>query len=288
MANPVRALAQAKGFRVMLTGLGGDDWLTGSSHHAADLFRTFRLAALIRQVRIDARVPAIVSRAAASRLFWFGFWPLVPQAARRALRRVLRRNGFPRWIDREFAHKIRLSERLRPPQTARRPFSSYVQADLFRTAISGFGAHFIEIEERSASRFGFEQRHPFHDQRIIEFALALPEEQRWRGDQIKFILRQAMRGFLPETIRQRVTKAEFSHVFAEALRTQGGEQLFGSLTTASMGWVEGEQVKTAYRDMARLYTGGDNRYTRHIWSLWLIFGIELWFNAVCLNRTRST
>jgi asparagine synthase (glutamine-hydrolysing) len=281
MADPLRSLARAKGFRVLLTGLGGDDWLTGSSYHYADLLRRLCVVALIRQVRFDSRVPAVVWRR--SSLFWFGFWPFVPWIVRQALRWVLRRNGFPRWMGRRFAREIRLSKRLQRP-TAKRPFSSFAQADLYRTAISGFGAHFTEMEERSASRFGFEQRHPFHDRRVIEFALALPEEQRWRRDQIKFVLRQAMYGLLPETIQQRLTKAEFSHVFAEALHAQGGEQLFDSLVIASMGWVDGEQVQTAYREMAQLYARGDERYIRHVWPLWFIFGIELWFNTVFLNR----
>ena len=281
MADPLRSLARAKGFRVLLTGLGGDDWLTGSSYHYADLLRRLRLVALIRQIRFDSRVPAVVWPRFS--LFRFGFWPFVPPSARDALKWVLRRNGLPRWMGRRFAREIRLSERLRRP-TAKRPFSSFAQADLYRTAISGFGAHFIEMEERSASRFGFEQRHPFHDRRIIEFALALPEEQRWRRNQIKFVLRQAMSGLLPETIRQRLTKADFSHVFAEALHGQRGERLFDSLAIASMGWVDGGWVQTAYRDMAQLYARGDEQYSRYIWPLWFIFGIELWFNMVFLHR----
>src|SRR5688572_30013833 len=92
-----------------------------------------------------------------------------------------------------------------------------------------------------------------------------------------------MHGLLPETIRQRRTKAEFSHVFAEAMNAQGGEQSFDSLAIASK-WVEGEQVRNAYREMAQLYTKGDQRYMRHIWMMWLIYGIELWFNMVFLNR----
>jgi asparagine synthase (glutamine-hydrolysing) len=39
MSDPLKVLAHAKGFRVLLTGLGGDDWLMGSSYHYADLLR---------------------------------------------------------------------------------------------------------------------------------------------------------------------------------------------------------------------------------------------------------
>jgi hypothetical protein len=93
-----------------------------------------------------------------------------------------------------------------------------------------------------------------------------------------------MRDLLPETIRQRVTKADFAHVFAEALQAQGGEHLFDSLTIASMGWVNGERVREMYWELSQLYAAGDRRYSKYIWPLWLAYGIELWFNTVFLKR----
>jgi asparagine synthase (glutamine-hydrolysing) len=281
MSDSLKVLAHAKGFRVLLTGWGGDDWLMGSFYHYADLLCRLRILALIRQARFDSHLsPMIVPL---SSVFQFGVKPLLPRTVRRALRWMLRRDGFPRWMDPHFARRIHLAERIRL-EAIRRPFSSFAQADLYRSAFSGFAAHFSEVEERSASWFGLEQRHPLDDRRIIEFALALPEQQRWRQDQSKFVLRQAMRDLLPETIRQRVTKADFAHVFAEALQAQGGEHLFDSLTIASMGWVNGERVREMYWELSQLYAAGDRRYSKYIWPLWLAYGIELWFNTVFLKR----
>jgi asparagine synthase (glutamine-hydrolysing) len=286
MSEPLKALAQAKGFRVLLTGHGGDDWLIGSLYHSADLLCRLRILALIRQVRFDSPVSAMI--VPISMLFQFGIKPILPRTARRALRWILWRDGFPGWMEPDFARRIHLAERIRRGQAVRRRFPTFAQEDLYRTTSSGFGAHFSEVEERSAAWFGLEQRHPLHDRRMIEFALALPEEQRWRRDQPKFILRQAMQGLLPESIRQRLTKADFSHVFAEALHAQGGERLFDFLTIASMGWVRGERVREMYREMARLYARGDPGYTKYVWPLWLAYGIELWFNTVFLKRGSSS
>jgi asparagine synthase (glutamine-hydrolysing) len=281
MSDSLKALAHAKGFRVLLTGLGGDDWLTGSLYHYADLLRRLRMLALVRQARFDSHLsPMIVPL---SSVLQYGVKPLLPQTVRRALRWMLRRDGFPPWMDPHFARRIHLAERIRG-EAVRRPFTTFARADLYRSACSGFGAHFAEVEERSASWFGLEQRHPLHDRRIAEFALALPEEQRWRRDQPRFVLRQAMQGRLPETIRLRLTKADFSHVFAEDLQAQGGEDLFDSLTIASMGWVNGERVRDMYRQLLQLYAKGDSGYTLYVCPLWLAYGIELWFNTVFLNR----
>ena len=114
----------------------------------------------------------------------------------------------------------------------------------------------------------------------MEFALALPEEQRWRGEQPKFILRNAMRGLLPESIRLRLTKADFGHVFAKALKAIGGENFFNSLAIGSNEWVNGTELSALYRQMIRSYEGSSQELTPHTWKLWMASGIEVWFRTV--------
>jgi len=123
---------------------------------------------------------------------------------------------------------------------------------------------------------------------VIEFAFALPEEQRWRGHEPKFILRNAMRGLLPETIRRRLTKADFSEVFPEALEAIGGENFFNSLTIASMGWVDGNQASGLYREMIQSYRQSNGGLIAHTWQLWMICGIELWFRAVFVGGCQAS
>jgi asparagine synthetase B (glutamine-hydrolysing) len=159
------------------------------------------------------------------------------------------------------------------------PFSSYAQQDLFSSTVHGLGIHGTELDERAASFFGLESRHPLNDQRIIEFALALPEEQRWQ-DKPKSILRKAMGGQLPTSVRERVLKADFSCIFAQALLTESNAAIFQSLSVASMGWVDGGQIWTAYQTMARCYSRGDETYQFHVAPLWMIFGVELWYRTL--------
>jgi asparagine synthase (glutamine-hydrolysing) len=280
MSNPLKKLAREKGFRVLLTGLGGDEWLTGSLYHYADLLRRFRILSMIRQIRCDSRVAGIILPS--SPMLKLALWPLLPQSARRVIRGVMRRDGVPNWMGRQFARRIQLTERLRW-ETDGREFSSYAQGDLYNTLSSGWQTHFVEMEERAASWFGLEERHPLNDRRIVEFALALPEDQRWRRDRPKYILRQAMAGLLPETVRQRLTKADFSHSFAATFQALGGEHFFDSLSVTSMGWVEGAWVRRMYQQMAQLYAHGDEGYAAYVWPLWMILGTELWFKTIFLN-----
>jgi hypothetical protein len=38
--------------------------------------------------------------------------------------------------------------------------------------------------------------------------------------------------------------------------------------------------------MAGLYAAGDQGYTQHVWPLWMIFGIELWFKTLFVDEGR--
>jgi len=208
-----------------------------------------------------------------------GVFPLVPWTWRYLIKRVLGRTGIPSWIDAQFARRIRLYERLNR-ENIRLRFSTFAQQDIYNNNLAyGFLFHGYESGNRSESWFGVEKRHPFMDKRVVEYALALPEEQRWRWDQPKFVVRRAMQGLVPERILRRDTKADFSHVFAEALQVRESGRLFDSLLIESMRWVDGEILRKIYRKMAQNFASGDPTYISYVWKLWMTFGIELWFNT---------
>jgi asparagine synthase (glutamine-hydrolysing) len=280
MGNPLRALAREKGVRVLLTGTGGDEWLTGSPFHAADLARQLKFRSLIDLVGFCSGASG--AREAVHLALRYGVWPLLPQGLRQGLRQVIGRDGVPLWLNQQFARRIDLPTRMRLEMNWR-PYPSAAQADLALTLTNGWWVHSLEIEERASAWYALEERHPFTDRRIVEFATALPEEQRWRRDQPKFILRQAMQGLLPETVRQRLTKAEFSPVLIQTLQALGSRRLFDSLLTASMGWVNGDEVRSMYKKVAQGPVQDHADHIPYLWPLWMVVGIELWLRSVLLS-----
>jgi asparagine synthase (glutamine-hydrolysing) len=58
--------------------------------------------------------------------------------------------------------------------------------------------------------FSVEGRLPFLDYRVVEFAFSLPSSFKIRGGYTKRVLRESMRGILPEKVRQRVSKLGFA------------------------------------------------------------------------------
>lgn len=282
IASPLAGMARARGMRVLLNGSGGDEWLTGSNYHYADLLASGQLAEV--GYLFSADLHDYGTHYACSQLAWSGLNPLLTPSLRTGLKRLLgRQNATPAWIDREFAVRIDLGARLRSARE-RLPQLGFAANDIYRVATNGFQLHAVEIEERAAAITGIERRMPFHNQRLIEFALAIPERQRNRTPEIKYVLRQALRDYLPESIRHRQDKADFSHLFAAMFAHPWAEQILQNSARTAMGWVDAGEVRRLYQEMCASAAQPNVEYIRHIWPLWMILGIKIWFTATFLDQ----
>jgi asparagine synthase (glutamine-hydrolysing) len=118
---------------------------------------------------------------------------------------------------------------------------------------------------------------------MVELGFALPENQRIRRGQ-KFVLRQAMRGYLPELVRQRRTKTEFSEVLVRALESIRGERMSQRLYTEELGWVDGKRVRIMFKEMKSLHSSHSRGFIYRAWPLWMVCALELWFRAFLAGR----
>jgi asparagine synthase (glutamine-hydrolysing) len=66
--------------------------------------------------------------------------------------------------------------------------------------------------DRLSMAHGVEVRSPFMDWRLVTFTFSLPSESKINGGFTKRILRDALKGLLPETIRQRTRKLGFPNM----------------------------------------------------------------------------
>jgi asparagine synthase (glutamine-hydrolysing) len=139
--------------------------------------------------------------------------------------------------------------------------------------------HFLEMKDRAAVRYGVEHRHPFHDRRLIELAMAMPPEQLCRAGQVKVVVRRAMEDLVPPAVLERRCKAEFSHTLGELLATSEISGVFGSLRIAGLGWVERKQVARMCRELMTAWHSGAREHLPHSRALSAVLGVELWFRA---------
>ncbi len=248
VAMPARRTAAAAGFRVVLMGAGADEWLTGARPRPHGLLR-----------------PALRA--------------LLPGALYEGLARVMGKRRGPAWIPPAFAKRISLADRLRARDILRSPLPGPTAARRFARAFTAWEQHLLETDERDTARLGLEIRWPFLDRRVIEFALAVPADQLRRGTTTKFVMREALRDVLPEAVRTRTTKADFSHLFADTFRAMGGEYAFRSLGIAEKGWVDGEGAAALFLGLMEDEKEGNLERSRRMWPAWMILSLEIWYRS---------
>jgi asparagine synthase (glutamine-hydrolysing) len=200
-------LARQHGAIVVLNGQGADEILAGYSSFYLDYWTSLVASGRIRDA---AREIGLYARA-----FGVDRWKLNAQVARRigfrgvgltpgygrlagvARRILLRRNH---WFSPELA-------RIAPNR------ETGVGVRLENTQPHAITTDqlplLLRIEDRNSMAHGVEVRVPFLDHRLVSYALSLPIDWRIRGPWNKYVLREALRGRIPESVRTRQDKMGF-------------------------------------------------------------------------------
>jgi asparagine synthase (glutamine-hydrolysing) len=193
-------LIRAHGVPVILTGQGGDEILLGYDRYRVVnnlvLLRQWRFLDLLREVN-TTRVHASLSYR--QQLFYLLYFGIPGIRARR--RRFMVRPFLSESFYRLFGDRTRLLER------EARCLDLH---DLQVSEVERFQLpHLLHHEDRVSMASGIEARTPFLDYRLFEFILGQGPEMLIRGGWSKVILREAMRGILPEGVRLRTDKMGF-------------------------------------------------------------------------------
>ncbi len=257
--------AHASGLKVMLDGQGADEVLGGYHHYfpmiAAAMLRSHRFVPFARLVgqhrRAYGRAP-ISWRAAVANL--------APDRAREAAPAAV-------WEPPAAAllrEPVRSARESGPALPADYDSVHELLADF--TGRRGLPA-LLRFEDRNSMAHSIEARVPFLDHRLVEFAFRLPGEFKVRGVETKAILREAMRGVLPEPIRARKDKigfrAEPSATWALAERHR--ESLLANRTEYEERWFDSAAVASLM--------DGDSNGTDEEFMLWRVINAKLWLRT---------
>ena len=174
--------------RVVLSGEGADNLMHFEMWpFARDLMRNRQWSSLFKETASylwlrPSVVPGVKRRAQGL----FGKDPTAPV--------------YPRWLVPDFARRLNLQERAKEwselPATRPHPILPKAHVSL---SLPHWSAMF-EQENPGVTRCAVEVRHPFLDLRVVNFLLALPPFPLFFEKQI---LREAVAGRLPETVRMR-------------------------------------------------------------------------------------
>ncbi|MEA5466121.1 lasso peptide isopeptide bond-forming cyclase [Leptothoe sp. PORK10 BA2] len=119
-------------------------------------------------------------------------------------------------VNASFAKQICLRERI-DQFTPKPNFPMPVRQKHWQEMTGGVLSLNLECVDRCAAAFGLEARHPFLDRRLVEFCLAIPSDQKFRGGFGRMIMRHGLNTILPKTIQWRGDKANMSANFLNGL-----------------------------------------------------------------------
>jgi hypothetical protein len=160
-------------------------------------------------------------------------------------------------------------DRITTPLTDRR-FASIATGTAYVSATDPCAAYTWNEIARQDEMFDVELAAPLMDRRLAEFAMALPEEQRWSGLESKRVVREAMRGWLPDDVYRRLKSdggsAQFLH-----LQELHGEGAFRKMELVEEGVLDRLSLEVMYREMVDLFAAGDAHYKMLADQLWSLF-----------------
>jgi len=134
--------------------------------------------------------------------------------------------------------------------------------------------HLLKWEDKNSMWFSLEARVPFLDYRLVERTLSLPNDAIISQGSTKNILRESMRGILPEKIRTRHDKVGFGTPEDEWFKTEKFQhfiqELIGSESFKSRDIININKARKLYQH----HLNGKMNISKEIWK-WI--HLELWF-----------
>jgi len=257
----------ADGCVVQLNGEGGDEFLaeTYPLNYAEHLAKR-DWGSLGQSLRED--FAAFGTAQTLRDVLRYGAGPNVP-ASFRTLRRGLRRKPpltpgrklltpeMLRLLDeRRLASEKSLPARTRDP--ARR--------GMFMNLEYGCATYVRDFASRLGARLGHDVRSPMYARQFLEFAFALPERQRRRGDFQKYIHLSALAADLPKALVERRTKSEFSQPFLRQLDNARTHVLPRMLQRGN-DWINSAALSDFYS-----YCDRQPRGMKPVYEPWAIYG----------------
>jgi asparagine synthase (glutamine-hydrolysing) len=239
--------AAQDGIAVMLDGEGGDELFGCSEYLIADRLRRGDVRGA---VRLAKRLPG-VGHDPQTGLVWmllreYGAKGAAPHVLHRTLRRVFGAKRYaPDWLKPAVARcYLEARDEWAWKQHAGPRWWAYL-ADLLTAWRERMGAH--DLLRRRAALAGVESAHPLLDDLdVIELVLRLPPELGFDPELTRPLVRQAVSGLLPDEIRLRPDKIDFSPLLIEALSGRDWPltvELLGASDAELRAYVEQSSVR---------------------------------------------
>jgi asparagine synthase (glutamine-hydrolysing) len=254
------------GFKVLLSGVGGDEMLGGVPDPSPELAD---LIVRLRPLQFAKRTAewSLVKRQPWIRLAFQAASLLAPAQLQARLSKLC---VVAPWMDPRFAKRVGLSVR-HLGASERYGFWLPSRQQCAQTVA-------LMSWQMAATREagGEERRYPYLDQNLVEFLIAIPREQLLRPGERRSLMRRALVGLVPAEILSRRTKATSARRPLRALDNDWSrlESLFDSpLATVQFAYFDESRFREAFTD-------AKNGKAPQLVRLLRALSLELWMRDV--------
>jgi asparagine synthase (glutamine-hydrolysing) len=276
--------AARQGCRTILTGSGGDEWLTVSSYHTADLIGALDVAGLVHMLSSIKRSYQFSWRNILRATLWvYGVRPWLTIAAHAVapsavhntrVRRLLATT--PDWVapsdDLRRELHARAVSMILPPK----PQSGFYLREMRQSLEHPLQAIEMENGFEVSRRSGVSLRHPFWEPDLVDAVFRIPPRLLNQGMRTKGLVREAIARRFPDLGFRRHRKVFAYGFFSSIVRNEGPaawKRLGGARTLASIGAVHPRRVD----ELAdRFFASG---HPREMSTMWDILHLEAWAQA---------
>jgi asparagine synthetase B (glutamine-hydrolysing) len=286
--------ARGRGCDVILSGAGGDEWLTVNPMYMADLLRRGNVLAATKFGRTLLRS----YRRSAPQMVRFLVWnagvkPLILMSGRRMIRRVKseaiyakRRRDLmglgPPWVapsgslQREVRERIdkRAEQRMREPEPSGR-YGFYFRG--MDSPVTHPDRSREQEEDFEVGRIlGLRIHHPYWDPDLISFLSRIPPRLLLAAGREKGLVREATKRRFPGAGFERQRKVSALSFFQQILENEAlrnWRDLGGAPALSSLGVVDAEAVEHV------VHTGPKGNRLRRLNQLWELMTLEAWVRS---------
>jgi asparagine synthase (glutamine-hydrolysing) len=279
----------AAGSRVLLTGHWGDEVMF-SSAYLSDLFCRLAWAEMRRHIRQYARSfsPAL-TRLLARRVAMDIVRHRVPGVLVRPLKWVRLKLFAPQrrqpWFSDAFMRRAcRFATR---PARIGHGFHSAQARCIYLEARSKYHVQCMEWNNKVGAMHGLDMAFPFLDRDLLAFMMATPGEIQNQDGVPRALLRAAMRGILPDRVRLRQSKAEFTAVINGGVARDAdaiSKALSPDSLSVRLGYLDHARLE---RELARLSARLAGPHCVRAWDLANLVGLETWLQLFVGDPRRS-
>jgi asparagine synthase (glutamine-hydrolysing) len=280
--------ARARGARILLYGTWGDQVLF-SCGYLIDLFNGLRWTTIRRHLREYGEwIGRSHARALGRRLAFDLLRHHVPRRVAPPLKRIRLRlfpPGRPKhWFSDGFLQTgLRFADQLAAIGDG---FHSAQAKALYVEARSKYHVHCLEWSNKVGALLGVDVAVPFLDRDLLAFLMAIPGEIQNLNGVPRGLLRESMKGILPEPVRRRTWKGTFSAAVNKGVASDL-PAIARALSSDCLG------VRLGYLDAARL-SGEVAKLSAALsrpdceasWNLADLFGFETWLQVFLRDHGR--